>query len=124
MLSIGLSYTSTILVDNTNTARTYGSGGLDVFATPAMIGLMENAAMKAVEDQIPEGCSTVGSRIEVTHIKPSKIGAEIKATATLVGIEGRKLTFDVSASDGNGKIGEGLHIRYIVDIEKFMSKLQ
>ena len=124
MLSIGLSHTSTVKVDNTNTARTYGSGGLDVFATPAMVGLMENAAMKAVEEHIPEGCSTVGGRIDVSHIKPSKIGAVIEASATLVEIEGRKLTFNVVANDAHGKIGEGRHVRYVVDIEKFMSKLR
>ena len=93
MLKIGLSYTSTTTVNNTNTARTYGSGGLDVFATPAMIGLMENAAMTAVGNDLPEGSSTVGAHISTSHIKPSKLGATIKATAVLEEIDGRKLTF-------------------------------
>lgn len=123
MLQIGLSHTSTTVVDNTNTARTYGSGGLDVFATPAMIGLMENAAMTAVASDLPEGSSTVGAHISTSHIKPSKLGATIKATAVLEEIDGRKLTFKVSASDDAGLIGEGTHIRYIVDIERFMSKI-
>ena len=124
MLQIGLSHTSTTTVNNSNTARTYGSGGLDVFATPAMIGLMENAAMTAVENDLPEGSSTVGAHISTSHIKPSKLGATIKATAVLEVIEGRKLTFKVSACDDEGIIGEGTHIRYIVDIERFMAKLK
>lgn len=124
MLQIGLSHVSTAVVDNSNTARTYGSGGLDVFATPAMIGLMENAAMTAVENDLPEGSSTVGAHISTSHLKPSKLGATIKATAVLEEIDGRKLTFKVSASDDDGLIGEGMHIRYIVDIERFMSKIK
>ena len=123
MLQIGLSHTSTTTVNSSNTARTYGSGGLDVFATPAMIGLMENAAMTAVENDLPEGSSTVGAHISTSHVKPSKMGATIKATAVLEEIEGRKLTFKVSASDDEGLIGEGVHVRYIVDIKKFMTKL-
>lgn len=83
MLNIGLSHTSKTTVNNSNTARTYGSGGLEVFATPAMIGLMENAAMTAVTNDLPEGSSTVGAHISTSHIKPSKLGATIKATAVL-----------------------------------------
>lgn len=124
MLQIGLSHTSTTTVNNTNTARTYGSGSLNVFATPAMIGLMENAAMTAVENDLPDGSSTVGAHISTSHIKPSKLGTTIKATAILEEIDGRKLTFKVSACDDDGPIGEGTHIRYIVDIERFMAKLK
>ena len=124
MLKLGLSHISTTIVNNSNTARTYGSGGLDVFATPAMIGLMENAAMTAVENDLPEGSSTVGAHISTSHIKPSKLGATIKATGVLEEIDGRKLTFKVSACDDEGIIGEGTHIRYIVDIERFMAKLK
>ena len=124
MLQIGLSHTSETVVNDSNTARTYGSGGLDVFATPAMIGLMENAAMTAVENDLPEGSSTVGAHISTSHIKPSKMSATVKATAVLKGIEGRKLTFKVSACDDDGLIGEGTHVRYIVDIQKFMSKIK
>ncbi|MBP5642742.1 MAG: thioesterase family protein [Bacteroidales bacterium] len=123
MLKIGLTHTSTTVVDNSNTARQYGSGGIDVFATPAMVGLMENAAMTAVADDLPDGSTTVGAHISTSHVKPSKLGATIKATAVLEEIDGRKLTFKVSACDDDGIIGEGSHIRYIVDIQRFMSKL-
>ena len=100
-----------------------GSGDLDVFATPAMVALMENAAMKAVADALPEGSTTVGAEMNVTHIKPSGLGAEIVATAVLTVVEGRKLTFNVGARDAEGMIGEGIHIRYAVDRRRFMEKV-
>lgn len=119
----GLTYTSTTRVTPENTALTMGSGDLPVFATPAMVALMENAAMNAVKDQLEEGSSTVGASIQIVHTKPSGIGETITATAVLEEVEGRKLSFSVTASDSKGKIGEGTHIRYIVDRERFMSKL-
>ena len=124
MIKEGLKYVSTVLVTAENCAKSVGSGDLEVFATPAMIALMENAAMNAVVAELPEGSTTVGSEINTTHIKPSPIGVEISATAELVAIEGRKLTFKVEAADVNGVIGEGLHVRFIVDKERFMAKLK
>ena len=88
-----------------------------------MVALMENAAMTAVASELPEGSTTVGAEMNVTHIKPSGLGAEITATAVLTGVEGRKLTFNVGARDAEGMIGEGIHIRYVVDRAKFMAKL-
>ena len=123
-LKKGLSSQSSVTVSAGNTAAAMGSGDLDVFATPAMVALMENAAMKAVADALPEGSTTVGAEMNVTHIKPSGLGAEIVATAVLTGVEGRKLTFNVGARDAEGMIGEGIHIRYIVDREKFMAKVK
>ena len=122
-LKKGLSSQSSVTVSAGNTAAAMGSGDLDVFATPAMVALMENAAMKAVADALPEGSTTVGAEMNVTHIKPSGLGAEIVATAVLTGVEGRKLTFNVGARDAEGMIGEGIHIRYVVDRAKFMAKL-
>ena len=107
-----------------NTAAAMGSGDLAVFATPAMVALMENAAMTAVAGELPEGATTVGAEMNVTHIKPSGLGAEITATAVLAEVEGRKLTFNVGARDAEGLIGEGIHVRYIVDREKFMAKVK
>ena len=124
MLEKGLSARSAATVAAGNTAAAIGSGDLAVFATPAMVALMENAAMTAVASALPEGSTTVGAEMNVTHIKPSGPGAEITATAVLTEIEGRKLTFNVGARDAGGMIGEGIHIRYIVDREKFMAKLK
>ena len=122
-LKKGLSSQSSVTVSAGNTAAAMGSGDLDVFATPAMVALMENAAMKAVADALPEGSTTVGAEKNVTHIKPSGLGAEIVATAVLTGVEGRKLTFNVGARDAEGMIGEGIHIRYAVDRRRFMEKV-
>lgn len=124
MLENGLSATVRTTVVEENTARTMGSGDLAVFATPAMVALMEHAAMTAVAAALPEGSTTVGSEMNCSHIKPSKVGAVITATAVLTTVEGRKLTFTVGASDEQGIIGEGVHIRFIVDRERFMAKLQ
>lgn len=122
-MKTGLTYTSTVVVSKENVAATMGSGNMNVFATPAMVVLMENAAMNAVAGELPEGSTTVGAMINTTHIKPSAMGDTVSATATLKEVEGRKLTFEVRAKDSKGMIGEGIHVRYIVDREKFMSKL-
>ena len=122
-METGLSYTSKTMVDESNTARALGSGDMPVFATPAMMALMENAAMKAVKEHLPEGSTTVGGHIESSHLKPSPIGAEVEATATLDKIDGRKLYFTVVARQGDNVIGEGKHLRFIVDRERFLSKL-
>ena len=123
MLKEGLAYTSSTVVTMENSASALGSGFLPVFATPAMVALMENAAMNAVAPFLPAGSTTVGAEISTAHIKPSAIGAAVSATATLTAVEGRKLTFEVSAEDAAGLIGKGTHVRYIVDTERFMSKL-
>ena len=124
MLKEGLEYTSKVTVEPANCASAVGSGGLDVFATPSMVALMENAAMNAVAPFLPEGSTTVGAEINPSHVKPSAPGAEIKARAILSAIEGRKLIFYVEAFDGDSCIGKGSHIRFIVDIERFMAKLK
>lgn len=122
-MEIGLTYTSTTTVCQANTARTLGSGDMDVFATPAMVALMENAAMNAVTTALAEGQTTVGTQVETSHIKASALGATITATATLTAIEGRKLSFAVEAHDGTTLIGSGTHTRFIVDRDRFLAKL-
>lgn len=119
----GLTYTSQTEVTPTNTALALGSGDLEVFATPALTALMENAAMNAVKNELPQESTTVGAMIQTTHVKPSAKGETVWATAVLTEAEGRKLTFKVTAKDTKGIIGEGIHIRYIVDRERFLSKL-
>ena len=118
-----MTFTSETVVALSNCAVTMGSGDLEVFATPAMVALMENAAMNAVAQALPQGVTTVGAEMNTTHIKPSAIGVKVRATATLTAVDGRKLTFDVEACDEVGTIGKGTHVRYIVDKERFMAKL-
>jgi fluoroacetyl-CoA thioesterase len=123
MLKEGIAYTSALIVDESRTARSMGSGDMDVLATPAMTALMENAAMKTVAAELPEGSTTVGGQISCSHLKPSPIGATIEATARLEKIDGRKLTFSITARQDGEVIGEGSHLRFIVDRERFLSKL-
>ncbi len=124
MLEKGLSAQSTTTVNSENTAIKLGSGDLEVFATPAMIALMENAAMKAIAEFLPEGSTSVGTEMNATHIKASGVGAEVVATAVVAEVDGRKITFNVGARDGEGMIGEGVHTRFIVDRVKFMQKVK
>ena len=88
-----------------------------------MTALMENAAMLAVAAELPEGSTTVGGSINVNHLRPTAVGAEVSATATLEKVDGRKLYFNVIAMQGEAVIGEGTHLRFIVDRERFMAKL-
>ncbi|MDE7305016.1 MAG: thioesterase family protein [Alistipes sp.] len=124
MLEKGLSATSRTTVTAADTAAAMGSGDLPVFATPALVALMEHAAMTAVAAELPEGATTVGAEMNTTHIKPSGLGAEIVASAVVTQVDGRKIVFTVAARDGEGPIGEGTHVRFVVDRERFMAKVK
>ena len=134
MIEIGLKYTSELTVTDAVTAITVGSGDMPVLATPMMMALMENAAMLAVADELPEGCTTVGGHIGSSHLKPSNIGDVVRAVAEVTKVDGKKIEFKVAAYSGNTLLkvaaysgntllGEGTHLRFIVDREKFMSRL-
>ncbi len=124
MIETNTSFTRTIVVSEKDTALAHGSGDMPVLATPAMVALMENAAMNCVKNQLNDGDTTVGAMIETTHLKPSKVGTTIRATATVTNVDDRKLTFCVEAYDGETLIGKGTHIRYIVTRERFLAKLK
>lgn len=120
----GLKHTSTLTVEDAHLAVRVGSGDLEVLSTPIMMALMENAAMLAVKDALEEGMTTVGGQISSSHLKPTAKGRTVTATAELVAVEGRKLSFHVTAHDESGElIGEGEHLRFIVNREKFMGRL-
>ena len=123
MLEVGLKHTSELIVNDALTAIQMGSGDMPVLATPAMMALMENAAMLAVIDELPEGCTTVGGHIESSHLKPSKIGDKVSATAEVTKVDGKKIEFKVSAYSGENLLGEGTHLRFVVDRERFIAKL-
>jgi len=122
-LQIGMSHTDEKFVTDADSAATLGSGTLAVFATPAMILLMELAARNAVQNALPEGATTVGMLVNVQHLAATLVGKKVSAKATLTAIDGRKLTFEVEAIDENGIIGKGIHERAVIDTQRFMSKL-
>ena len=98
-MKIGQTYTSQLLVEERHLAINVGSGDLPVLATPVMVMLMENAAMKSVADTIADDETTVGAQVSVSHLRPTPLADTVNATATLVEIDGRKLTFRVIAED-------------------------
>ncbi len=107
-----------------DTAKMFGSGSIEVFATPLMIGLMENSALNCVDDLLPDGYSTVGINVTVDHIAATPVGDIVRSEATLIKIDGKKLTFNVEAFDTKQMIGKGTHTRYIVDVDKFNDKVK
>jgi len=123
-LEYGLMGYAETTVNESNIARTMKSGSLDVFATPALCALMEEAACNCISDCIDSTSSSVGTNLNICHDRASAIGQKIKASAKLVKVEGRKLTFDISAEDIHGPIGWGTHERFIIDIERFMNRLK
>ena len=124
MIEIGLKHTSELTVTDAVTAIAIGSGDMPVLSTPMMMALMENAAILAVKDKLPEGCTTVGGHIESSHLKPSKVGDKVSATAEVTKVDGKKIEFKVAAYSGDTLLGEGTHLRFIVDRERFLSKFK
>lgn len=119
-ISIGLIGKAQKVVNENNTAKTMGSGSLDVFATPALVAMMEEAAVNALN--LDEGQTSVGISINVQHTAATPLGMQVEAKAELTEIDGRKLTFKIEAFDEKGSIGTGIHQRFIVDEVKFMAK--
>ncbi len=111
-------------VTDTVTAAAMGSGSLPVYATPAMICLMEKAAADLAEQYLPEGWTSVGTVMDIAHTAPSPVGARIRAEASVVSVEGRKIVFRVRACDDCGEIGSGRHERFAVQKDRFLEKAE
>ncbi|MCI7323021.1 MAG: thioesterase family protein [Lachnospiraceae bacterium] len=122
MLETGMKGRKEIVVTQEKTAKAMGSGTLDVFATPAMIALMENTAFESVAGELEEGSGTVGTALKVKHVAATPVGMKVVCETELVKVDGRALTFSVKAFDEKGLIGEGEHERFIVFNEKFQAK--
>ena len=120
MLQAGIKGKKEITVTLDKTAKAMGSGTMDVFATPAMIALMENTAFESVASELEEGSGTVGTALDIKHVSATPVG--MKVTCEFVKVDGRALTFSVKAFDEAGLIGEGTHERFIVFEEKFQKK--
>lgn len=121
-MELGIKGAAETVVVYENTAAAVGSGALEVFSTPSMIALIEKASRELVQPYLEEGQSTVGTRLEVSHVAASPIGAHIRAESTLVEIDRRMLTFEVKAYADGELIGEGRHQRCIIYAERFMEK--
>lgn len=119
-MNIGETYKIIRTVSENETAKFLGSGGLDVYATPAMICHMELAAYSLAESH---GHQTVGTMVNVNHLRACLSGTEITVTAELTEVDGRRLEFTVRAEDAKGVLGEGKHQRFIIDPQRFMAKL-
>ncbi len=119
----GLRHSETLVVEHKDTAAVYGSGALEVFATPAMIALMEKTCLMAVCDKIGEGNTTVGITVNIKHLKASPVGSTIRCEAELTEVDRRRLVFKVQCFEGENLIGEGIHERFVVESAKFMAKL-
>ena len=122
-LQPGLSAEVKMTVSETETAAYLGSGLVPVYATPALVALMENAAVRALEGRLPAGQTTVGGQIDLSHIAATPVGMQVRAHAELTGVQGRKLIFHIQAWDEEEMIGEADHVRFVVNEEKFMAKV-
>lgn len=120
----GITYTSSFKVDKTHTASFLGSGDMDVLATPAMVAIMENAAMLALVPYLEEGNTTVGGHIEASHTRATPLGATVCARATVSKVDGKKIFFRIDALDEHGAIGSAIHLRFIVNREKFLANVK
>lgn len=120
-LTVGLKHSVELVVAEKDTAAAFGSGNVLVLATPMMVTMMENAALKAVQPALPEGMTTVGTHLDVSHKAATPLGMKATAEAELIEIKGKKLIFKVVAKDEKDIIGEGTHTRYIVETEKFLA---
>lgn len=123
ILTTGIKGTCKVLAEESNSAKTMGSGTLDVFATPAMVALMEKTAWQSVSPYLEEGQGTVGIRLEISHDAPTPLGMEVFCESELIEVDGRRLVFDVVAKDARGTVlGKGLHERFIITENSFQEK--
>ena len=122
MIEVGMKFTVKITVGDQDTARAVGSGTLAVLATPRMIALMEEAAYKCIGAELEKGASSVGTLMNVKHLSATPVGMVVSASAEVTEVDGRRVAFKVEAYDEAGIIGEGVHERFVVFEEKFVSK--
>lgn len=124
MLKPGMSAVLTCEVNESNSAKAIGSGSLMVFGTPAMIALIEQTAVALLEGNLPEGTTTVGTKLDISHVSATPMGMTAECECTLVEIDRKKLVFDVIVKDNAGIIGNGTHERFMVEADSFMKKAE
>ncbi len=124
MVTVGIKGKETVLVTNENTAKSVGSGALDVFATPAMIALMEKTACQSVAPYLDAGYGTVGISVNIRHLSATPVGMTVTCESELIHIDRKRLVFSLKVTDGVDVIGDGTHDRFIINNERFMEKVQ
>ena len=121
-VAVGLKGEARLTVGEADTARALGSGDVDVLGTPRLVALFEQATVEAIADMIEPDQTTVGMRVQIDHLQPTPVGAEVVVEASLDKIEGRRISFTVTASDSGGLVAAGKVTRVVVDRARFMSK--
>ena len=121
-IKIGMKAEVTALVEREDTALEVGSGSLLVYSTPCMVALMEGAACEAISDAVPENKSSVGISLDIRHLSATPVGLSVRAEAEVTAVEGSIITFQVTAFDEQGKIGEGTHKRALITTQSFLEK--
>lgn len=124
MLKKGIKGQEEVMVTEENSANALGSGLLEVFATPAMIALMEKTAWMSVDPYMNDGEGTVGTALNVKHMAATPVGMTVRCESELTEVDGRRLVFHMEVFDEKGKVGEGEHERFVINSEKFMEKTQ
>lgn len=121
-ISVGMKGSASTVAEREDTAYEVGSGSLLVYATPCMVALMEGAACDAIAKALPEDKTSVGTELQISHISATPVGLEVRAEAEVTAMDGNTITFQVTAYDEAGKIGEGLHKRVVVTTQKFLDR--
>jgi fluoroacetyl-CoA thioesterase len=123
-IEVGMKHEVTFQVDEQYTAFHIGSGSLRVLATPSMIGFMERTSHQLLTRCLPEGYSSVGTVVDVRHLAPTPLGWTVRVTSEVVEVEGRKVTLAVEAWDNQEKVGEGRHQRVVIDLNRFLARVE
>ena len=121
-VEIGIQGLAEALVEEADTAKTVGSGDLLVYATPCMVALMEGVAYESIAPYLAEGESSVGTKMEVTHLSATPVGMSVRAESVVTAVDGRKVTFSITAYDEAGEIGKAIHERVIIKADRFLEK--
>lgn len=124
MIKVGIKGEVSTTVTADKTARHLGSGGINVFATPAMVALMEGAAVAAIDHLLAEGQSSVGVSLEIRHMAATPLNSKVRAEAEVTEVDGRRIAFSVKAWDEFEMIGEGTHTRFVIDLDRFLKRLE
>ncbi len=122
-IKTGMTGTATMIVGTNDTAPRVGSGKIAVLATPVMINLIEEAALAAIEDHLPDAMQSLGTHLDVSHVAATPVGMKVTAEARVIAVDGRSVIFDVRAEDADEVIGEGRHTRVVVTAEKFKARV-